>query len=281
MIRGVIFDVGGTLIWTNGKRFDRGNAWRVALTLRSRGLLGDAQGFAERLEKMRRNSPKEAEEFRQIGTTGEHLRQVTREFGLELGPEELRELEREFVRPEACGAVPLPGSVEAVQALAGRVRLGIASNTRSHYLTEAIVGQLGLGGLFDPLVTSVSVGYRKPSPRMYEAVLDEWGLPPEQVAMVGDSLTKDVAGPRALGIRGIWLTAQPLADRRVAFSPRERVSAGGAAGRGGGGVLPRTAAERAGLPSAEEVLATGRADAVAATPAELLEILEGWGLPAA
>ena len=36
-VEGVIFDVGGTLIYSNHQHFERANAWAAALTLRGWG----------------------------------------------------------------------------------------------------------------------------------------------------------------------------------------------------------------------------------------------------
>lgn len=223
MVEAVIFDVGGTLIWGNGRRFERANAWRVALALRSEGMLasGDAgaEQFADRLEQIRRGSPKEGEDCRQIGTTRELLARVLLEFGLPDDAATLDWLEREFVTPEAQGAVAVPGMIALVNELAGRVRLGIASNTRSHLLTEATLEALGIARHFHPVVTSVSAGYRKPGRQIFEAVLSRWPVNPGAVVMVGDSRRKDVLGAQKAGMRGIWLRAERLAGGTEALAP--------------------------------------------------------------
>lgn len=208
MIRGLVFDVGGTLIWGNGHHFERANAWRVALLLRERGLIEDAPGLADRLVSMRRYSPKEGRDYRQIGTTRSHLEQVLTENGVPFDTAFIDWLEFEFCRTEAEGAIAIPGMPQLVRSLAGKVKLGVASNTRSHSLTEQIITKLGLGTLIDPLVTSVSAGYRKPSPNVFQDVLKEWDLDPSEVAMIGDSRRKDVAGAQRMGMKGVWLSAE-------------------------------------------------------------------------
>jgi HAD superfamily hydrolase (TIGR01509 family) len=143
--------------------------------------------------------------LRQINTTAQHLGFVAKEFGIELTGETLAQSERAFVTPEACGSVVLPNIQNVVKHLHERFRLGIISNTRSHILIEEIVKQIGLENYFAPLVTSVSAGYRKPSSVIFQAVLDTWNVPAHQVVMIGDSLSKDSAGAKALGMKTIWL----------------------------------------------------------------------------
>jgi HAD superfamily hydrolase (TIGR01509 family) len=205
MIFGIIFDVGDTLIYSNDDRFEHANAWAAATFLRSQGFQLDAEKFTEQLVNFRKTSPKADAELRQINTTAEHLQTVSSAFGLHLSPELLLRLEQAFITPEAHGAIPIPDIQEVVQTLHGRVKLAVISNTRSHMLIKETVKHLGLRDCFDPFVTSVSSGYRKPSPRIFQEVLDAWQVLPEKVVMISDSPSNDVAGARAVGMKTIWL----------------------------------------------------------------------------
>lgn len=208
VIRGIVFDVGATLIWGNSHHFERAKAWRAALLLREQGFIADAAAFADRLVSLRKRSPKEGPDFSQTGTTRSHLEQVLGDFGVPFDTGFIDWLELEYTGVEAAGARAIPGMPQLVRSLAGRVKLGVASNTRSHALTRQIITRLGLETLIDPLVTSVSAGYRKPSPNVFRAVLDSWELDPAEVVMVGDSRRKDVAGAQAVGMKGIWFRAE-------------------------------------------------------------------------
>ena len=211
MIQGIIFDLGGTLIWTNDDHFEAGNAWAAANYLRTLGNLQNAAQFAGDLVRLRADSPKGDEALRQINTTREHIAKVARQHGILLTPTDLDATERQFVQPESGGSAPLPGMLELLKSLQGRVRLGLLSNTRSHLLIEETLRQLGLETTFEPAMTSVRCGYRKPSPHTFSAVLTVWGVPPESVVMVGDSPAKDVAGAKAAGLRTIWLRTDSAA----------------------------------------------------------------------
>lgn len=205
MIQGVIFDVGGTLIYSNDDHFEHANAWSAATFLRSQGFQLNAEEFTKHLVELRRSSPKGDKELRQINTTAEHLQNVSREFGLELSQEMLVRLEHTFITPEAYGAIAIPNIQKVVRTLRERFKLAIISNTRSHVLIEETVKHLGLREYFDPFVTSVSAGWRKPSPHIFQKVLDVWKVPLEQVVMIGDSPGKDIAGAKAVGMKTIWL----------------------------------------------------------------------------
>ena len=59
---------------------------------------------------------------------------------------------------------------------------------------------LGIGKDISCLVTSEEAGREKPAPEIFELCLKKLGLLPEEVLFVGDSLEKDVEGPRAAGM---------------------------------------------------------------------------------
>jgi FMN phosphatase YigB (HAD superfamily) len=50
-------------------------------------------------------------------------------------------------------------------------------------------------------VRPVVVG--KPEPHLFRVALDRMGLPPQAVAMLGDSLATDIAGGRRAGLRTV------------------------------------------------------------------------------
>jgi putative hydrolase of the HAD superfamily len=71
-------------------------------------------------------------------------------------------------------------------------------------LTEAIEAA-GLADTVDVVISSAWVGARKPHRRMYDAVLAEVGVVPEEALFVGDTWSCDVEGPRAAGLRPVYV----------------------------------------------------------------------------
>jgi putative hydrolase of the HAD superfamily len=65
--------------------------------------------------------------------------------------------------------------------------------------------RLGLLPLLDAAVFSSAVGWRKPSPRIFERALAELGSRPPDTVMVGDRGREDVAGAHAAGMRAVLL----------------------------------------------------------------------------
>ena len=65
---------------------------------------------------------------------------------------------------------------------------------------------LGLLDYLDPRAIAVSadLGVRKPHPALFLHALSGVGVAPEEAAMVGDSLRKDILGAQALGMITVW-----------------------------------------------------------------------------
>ena len=84
-----------------------------------------------------------------------------------------------------------------------RYRLGIVSNFYGNLAT--VCHNAAIHPFFSVIVDSTRVGCSKPDPRIFQSALDELALAPADVVFVGDSLPRDMAGARAIGMRHVWL----------------------------------------------------------------------------
>jgi putative hydrolase of the HAD superfamily len=103
-----------------------------------------------------------------------------------------------FRRPDAWRVTPDAESL--LQELKGRgIRLALASN----YDERLRCVWHGLQALhaIDVLVISSEVGWRKPAPQFFTALCRELGVPPGDVAFIGDDPVNDVEGARCAGLR--------------------------------------------------------------------------------
>jgi HAD superfamily phosphatase (TIGR01668 family) len=90
-------------------------------------------------------------------------------------------------------------------------RLGMISNTSDDQNVQGLVDRWGFRPYFEIIVTSAALGVRKPDRRIFQAALDHFGVAPERVAMVGDTLEADILGANQMGMYSIWITQR--ADR--------------------------------------------------------------------
>jgi putative hydrolase of the HAD superfamily len=129
--------------------------------------------------------------------------------------EQIDECAREMYAAWAeCHHFHLYDEVEAVlRELAAReLRIGLISN--SHRKLDDFVEHFRLHGLVAAAVSSAQHGYCKPHPSIFQAALGQAGVSAGESLMVGDSLTHDVPGARAVGMRGVLLHRHdgPLPD---------------------------------------------------------------------
>ncbi|MGQ7349942.1 HAD family hydrolase [Quadrisphaera oryzae] len=83
-----------------------------------------------------------------------------------------------------------------------RVPVCLVSNIDTDDLVAALLAH---GIEVQAVVTSEDARAYKPRPEPFEMGLRALGLAPQDVLHVGDSLTSDVAGAAALGIRTVWV----------------------------------------------------------------------------
>jgi putative hydrolase of the HAD superfamily len=77
-------------------------------------------------------------------------------------------------------------------------RLGVITNG------NACVHHIGIGHLFDFVVSSESAGHSKPAPQIFHAALECAGVEPRRVIHVGDDARNDVLGAAGVGMRTVW-----------------------------------------------------------------------------
>lgn len=95
--------------------------------------------------------------------------------------------------------------VAAVRQIAGSYRLGLVSNFDDSRTGHEIVEDTGVAELFEVVLISADVGFRKPDPRIFRRLLDLLKLPPAQVLFVGDMPREDLSGASSVGMPVAWL----------------------------------------------------------------------------
>jgi putative hydrolase of the HAD superfamily len=105
---------------------------------------------------------------------------------------------------EQSAVEPLAGAVDAVEALAADHRLGLVTNGAREWQRTKLESL----GVADSFETTVFAGFdapAKPAPEPFEVALDDLRVAADRAVHVGNSLTTDVAGAHAAGLRSVWL----------------------------------------------------------------------------
>jgi len=100
------------------------------------------------------------------------------------------------------------GVTPTLQTLHQRgLKLGVVSNGSISSQSPKL-DVMGVRSLFSVILISEEVGIKKPDPRIFQIALDKLNLLPSETIFVGDNPVLDVAGSRAVGLRGIWLNCR-------------------------------------------------------------------------
>jgi 2-haloalkanoic acid dehalogenase type II len=217
----ILFDLGGTLMHARDDWAPVFNRSDQALTnaLREYHIELDARIFRARLREYYAQRDKD---FRE---TTYHF--VLHELLKDLGHADVAEsvirsaLDAMFSITQS-NWIPEEDTMETIQQLiSNNYKLGIFSNAGDDKDVQTQVENFGFRAYFDFMLTSAGCFYRKPHARAFEIALARWNIPPEEAAMVGDSLQADIFGAKNLGMRSIWITrrAQVSAEEEQRIQP--------------------------------------------------------------
>ena len=167
LIQGVLLDVDGTLVDTNGFHAE---AWRIAF---------EENGYTFSKEKVQSL----------IGMGGDHL--LPKICGLEKSSAMGKKIS------DRCGEIYRERFAQRVEAFPGvkelighfkkcGLKLSIVTSGRKQDV-EKVIELLGIKDSLDALVTADDVAHSKPDPDLILSGLEKLGLPAEKVLMVGDT----------------------------------------------------------------------------------------------
>jgi putative hydrolase of the HAD superfamily len=96
-----------------------------------------------------------------------------------------------------------------LRTLHQKYKLGVVSNFAIPECVHKLLEKHGLTSLFDVIVISGAVNKRKPSPEIFRKALDRLGVKAEETVFVGDTVDADIAGPKSMGMKTVFI------ERRV------------------------------------------------------------------
>ncbi len=134
-----------------------------------------------------------------------------------------KKLNSEFLHAMAEICTLLPGAKELIEALAGKVKLGIITNGFTQLQTVRLQ-KTGLHDAFSLLVISEQVGVAKPDIKIFEHTFALMEHPDKQhVLMVGDNPHSDIQGGINAGIDTCWLNVNAK-EKPAGINPNYQVS---------------------------------------------------------
>jgi len=112
-----------------------------------------------------------------------------------------------YFEPEEAAWQPYTDTVAVLQQLAkSGYRIGLYSNATDDPFIQRLVNRYKLRPWLAPVFSSAGWGWRKPKPEPFQLIADRWGLSPEDVVVVGDTLNADILGAQQAGMTGLLVT---------------------------------------------------------------------------
>jgi putative hydrolase of the HAD superfamily len=209
LIRGVIFDLGMTLIQFIGD-------WNAVLEESWRSLAEFLIDEGYGLDKAKFvRSFRELSESRFYERTVEYIEQPTTDLFHQamnrlgysaLSVEIIRQAMERFYSVSETHWYPKDGVNSVLDGLKkDGFRLALISNAGDVPNVYRLLDKGELRHYFDPILVSAAEGIRKPHVEIFERVYSDWKIQPKQIVMVGDSLMEDILGAQRAGMHQIWL----------------------------------------------------------------------------
>ncbi len=225
VIRGVIFDLGSTLIRFEGD-------WPILLQdsldllidqLQEDGLDFDRSEFRSAFELALEANDLQRQSSQLERSTSSLLHETLNIFGYdEISPNIIGRGLKRFYGVSETHWQPMPALHEVLDELREEGRmLGIISNAGDVGNVQRLIDKVNIRNYFDPIIISAAIGIRKPDPGLFEMVLDQWHVNPESVVMIGDRLEADILGAQAAGLHQIWIKPEAEASDATRITPEK------------------------------------------------------------
>jgi len=114
----------------------------------------------------------------------------------------------------------IPGTKEMLGKVRKTYLLGMLTNFTHGPAARRIIEKLGLTPLFDVILISGEIGFRKPSPLVFQRLCGHLGVLETQILHVGDDPEADILGALNAGIQPVWVVHGDVTPFRNPF-PQE------------------------------------------------------------
>jgi putative hydrolase of the HAD superfamily len=203
MVKGVFFDLYDTLIITSGLT---ASGWldEFYTCLHGFGLNLSKETFSEQCEGF---FSKDEPQPQNDGLTvyERRIKDLCARLGIKIGIQGIRQTATNTIKAANENCYLDPDCHTVLGKLRKNKTLVLVSNFDHAPHIKNILREMDLDKYFRAVIISEEVGLKKPDPGIFHMALRESELSVEEVIHVGDSLTADIAGALAAGIRPVLI----------------------------------------------------------------------------
>ncbi len=217
MIKGIIFDLGSTLIRFSGDWptvIRAGAEAMVEWYLKKKHIRLDGPALVETFLAERINARAVAAATQMEVLAQHSLREALRKIQAPATAEALIEAAiKVYFAPEEAVWTAYPDAVETLKQLKNQgYRLGAYSNATDDKLIQRLVNQCYLRPWLSPTFSSAGWGWRKPKREAFALIAGRWNLSPAEIVVVGDTLSADILGAHNAGMFSILMTMEEVSS---------------------------------------------------------------------
>lgn len=221
MIKLITFDLWNTLISENGTDLTGYRISRISPILARKGIDTDESGMREAFSSAWKMFMYEWESRNYTPTTSSMLSVMFSRLGIEPDRALFREVlhEMETVLLDSPAGL-IEGTEDILKELKGSYKTAIISDTGftpGRHLRQ-LLKNLGVYHYFNVTAFSDEIGVSKPDRRMFEFVLRECRVEPDEAVHIGDLLRTDIAGAVNAGMKSVHFTKEKFIEEDPAIA---------------------------------------------------------------
>ncbi len=209
MIETVLFDCWGTILQAPSLMRRGASVKRFYRSLTASGCDIDFDAFRDAYIAAARRQNEEAQvDFRELDYV-ERIDSALRAIGFRHPQRSLlvRRAWADYLDEWPRESSFYEGARSLLESMGERYKLGLVTNFPDGPTARRVFETLGLSALFDSLVVSAEVGFRKPNRIIFERALSELESTAGRAVMVGDTFDADVVGAKNLGMKAVLIDA--------------------------------------------------------------------------
>jgi HAD superfamily hydrolase (TIGR01662 family) len=205
-VKAVLFDFADTLVHTEG--FDYDTCLRTMLqSLGKNGIFVPFENFKRGYFDSRDRFYTKTEKTLEEQAFTERIRETLDfcDVHLRTDDERIQKAAQAFSNCFAQSLTMDSYLPKLLERLHSEYKLAVVSNMSFSEAIFRSLKKLDIGKHFDAVAVSGVVGWRKPSPRIFEEALHTLSVKAEEAVFVGDSPLADVEGAKLLGMKTVLL----------------------------------------------------------------------------
>lgn len=217
MIKGILFDVHGTLIDKGGKAVLDSALINVVRFLNNNEHSVTFEEYQQTWVENLRKHRKDLEELNEVDFYDWH-NGILSDLGVD-GYDKgfIDRLNDHFMKAFQGTTREMPSAKFVLRELKKSFSLGIVSNSMGRN-TRADLMIAGMIDLFDGIFISSEIGKRKPHPMVFQKALEGICIRSDESVFVGDDLFEDIMGANQAGIKTVFIAKD---DSMKGFSEKE------------------------------------------------------------